>query len=225
MKQRDPYPTTNQEETASDISSNESDSIKVWDILIRIFHWSLVLFVLVLFITEDDFLSIHSYAGYTVLLLLGFRIVWGFIGTYHARFSSFITTPKAAINYLKEEISGDAKRYIGHNPAGAIMIFGLIITLILTAFTGMATIATEGKGPLAGTFIASFSGEVLGEIHELFTSLILLLIILHIGGVIFSSLAEEENLIKAMITGRKRKEIDYGERNNSSQHPQQQKEN
>lgn len=192
----------------------ESDStVAVWDILVRIFHWSLVLLVLILFITEDDFLSIHSYAGYTVLLLIGFRIVWGFIGTYYARFSSFITTPSKAFQYLKDEIAGDAKRYIGHNPAGAMMIFALLITLLLTAFTGMATIATEGKGPLANTFIANFSGEVLGEIHEFFTSIILALIILHVAGVIFSSFAEEENLVRAMITGRKKKEVNYNEVN------------
>ena len=169
--------------------------------------------MLILFITEDDFLSIHSYAGYTVLLLIGFRIVWGFIGTYYARFSSFITTPSKAFQYLKDEIAGDAKRYIGHNPAGAMMIFALLITLLLTAFTGMATIATEGKGPLANTFIANFSGEVLGEIHEFFTSIILALIILHVAGVIFSSFAEEENLVRAMITGRKKKEVNYNEVN------------
>lgn len=181
------------------------DTVYVWDILIRIFHWSLVLFVLILFITEDDFLEIHSYAGYTVLMLLAFRILWGFIGTHYARFSRFITTPSAAYTYLKDEIAGDAKRYIGHNPAGAIMIFALIVTLFLTGFTGMATIATEGKGPLADTFIASFSGELIGEIHEFFTGVILTLVILHILGVIFSSLAEEENLVRAMITGKKRK--------------------
>jgi len=198
------YKTATNTETRTE--AKKEKTIQVWDILIRVFHWSLVLFVLILFITEDDFLSIHSYAGYTVLLLLGFRIIWGFIGTYYARFSSFITTPKAAILYLKEEIAGDAKRYIGHNPAGAIMIFSLLFTLILTAFTGMATIATEGKGPLAETFIANFSGEFMGEIHGLLTDVILILIILHIGGVIFSSFAEEENLVKAMITGRKKKD-------------------
>jgi cytochrome b len=133
-------------------------------------------------------------------------LVWGFIGTNYARFSSFITTPKQALNYLKEELSGDAKRYIGHNPAGAIMIFTLIISLLLTGFTGMATIATEGKGPLADTFIASYSGETLGEVHVFFTTVVLILVILHVGGVIFSSLAEEENLVKAMLTGKKRKE-------------------
>ena len=183
--------------------------IKVWDIFIRIFHWSLVFFVLVLFLTEDDFLSIHSYAGYTVLLLVGFRVIWGFIGTYHARFSNFVVSPVTALEYLKEEIAGDAKRYIGHNPAGAVMIVMLLVTLLFTGFTGMATIATEGKGPLASTFIAQYSGELLGEIHGLFTTLMLTLIILHIGGVIFSSLAEEENLVRAMLTGKKRKEIDY----------------
>ncbi len=196
MKQRHSLPNS--------IQAKEN-TIKVWDILVRLFHWSLVFFVLVLFITEDDYLNIHSYAGYTVLMLVSFRIIWGFIGTYYARFSSFITTPQAAIKYLKDEIAGDAKRYIGHNPAGAIMVFSLLITLILTAFTGMATIATEGKGPLASTFIANFSGEFLGEIHEFFTSVILTLIILHIGGVIFSSFAEEENLIRAMISGKKKK--------------------
>jgi len=89
------YKTASNTETRTE--ANKEKTIQVWDILIRVFHWSLVLFVLILFITEDDFLSIHSYAGYTVLLLLGFRIIWGFIGTYYARFSSFITTPKAAI--------------------------------------------------------------------------------------------------------------------------------
>lgn len=189
----------------------EKNMVEVWDILVRIFHWSLVSFVLVLFITEDEFLTIHSYAGYTVLLLVLFRLLWGFIGTYHARFRNFVTSPQAAVKYLKDEIAGDAKRYIGHNPAGAIMIVMLLITLIGTGFTGMATIATEGRGPLAGTFIAGFSGELLGEIHEFFTGVILTLIILHVAGVVFSSLAEEENLVKAMITGKKKEEKKYNE--------------
>ena len=187
-------------------NNSKETLIPVWDILVRIFHWSLVLFVLILFITEDDFLFIHTYAGYTVLLLVGFRIIWGFIGPYYAKFSQFFATPQQALSYLKEEIAGDAKHYLGHNPAGALMIFALIITLILTGLTGLATIATEAKGPLADTFIANYSGELLGEIHSLFTGILLTLIIFHVLGVIFSSLAEEENLIKAMITGKKRKQ-------------------
>lgn len=185
----------------------EVETVKVWDIFVRMFHWSLVLALLILFASEDDFLNLHSYAGYTVLVLVISRVVWGFIGTYHARFSNFVTTPKVAINYLKDEIEGDSKRYIGHNPAGGIMIVAMIVTLLIAGFTGLASIATEGQGPLANTFVANFSGEILGEIHELITGVVLFLAIFHIGGVIFSSFMEEENLVKSMFNGRKRKEV------------------
>jgi cytochrome b len=186
------------------MANQNKKMVNVWDILIRIFHWSLLFFVLVLFLTEDEFLGIHSYAGYTVLLLLGFRLVWGLIGTSYARFGDFLATPKGAVKYLKEELSGDAKHYLGHNPAGAVMIVGLISSLFLTGLTGMATIATEGKGPLADSFIASLSGEMLGNIHVFFTDVTLFLIILHVVGVVFSSFMQEENLVRAMITGKKK---------------------
>jgi len=184
--------------------ANMNVNIKVWDILTRVFHWSLVLFFSIAYITEGELISIHSYAGYTIFFLLIFRIVWGFIGTKYARFSNFITSPKHAIKYLKEELAGDAKHYLGHNPAGGLMIIALIISLLATVITGASIIATEGDGPLAMTFVASLSGELLEEIHELFTTLVLFLVILHIGGVIFSSFLQEENLVKAMITGKKK---------------------
>ena len=179
--------------------------IKVWDILVRIFHWSLVLFFSIAYISggEDEWLSIHSYAGYTIIAIVLLRVLWGFVGTKYARFSNFVTGPQKALNYLKEEISGDAKRYLGHNPAGGLMVITLLISLVVTVISGMAIIATDGEGPLATTFIASFSGDWLEEIHEIFTTLILLLVLTHIAGVIFSSLLQEENLVKAMITGKK----------------------
>ena len=101
--------------------TNEEQTIKVWDILIRIFHWSLVFFFAVAFITKDDWMDIHSYAGYTIFFLLLFRLLWGFIGTKYARFSNFVAGPRAAIKYLTEELAGDAKHYLGHNPAGTLM--------------------------------------------------------------------------------------------------------
>ena len=185
------------------MTEKNSNNIKVWDILVRIFHWSLVLFFTIAYLTEGEWITIHSYAGYTIFFLVIFRIVWGIIGSTHARFSNFIVGPKKAIKYLKDELSGDAKHYLGHNPAGGLMIVALIISLLVTVVTGASIIATEGDGPLAMTFVASFSGEFLEEIHEFFTTIILLLVILHIGGVIFSSLLQEENLIKAMFTGKK----------------------
>ena len=183
----------------------KDEYIKVWDILVRVFHWSLVLFFVVAYVTEGEWIVIHSYAGYTIFLLVTFRIVWGFIGSFNARFSNFVVSPKKAVKYLKEELSGDAKHYLGHNPAGGLMIVALIISLLVTVITGASIIATEGDGPLATTFIASLSGELLEEIHEFFTTIILLLVILHIGGVIFSSFLQEENLVKAMFTGKKPK--------------------
>ena len=189
----------------------KDDYVKVWDILVRVFHWSLVIFFIIAYLTEGDWIVIHSYAGYTIFLLVIFRIVWGIIGSFHARFSNFVVPPREAVKYIKEELSGDAKHYLGHNPAGGLMIIALIISLLVTVVTGASIIATEGDGPLAATFIASFSGELLEEIHEFFTTIILLLVILHIGGVIFSSLLQEENLIKAMLTGKKiRRSEDQG---------------
>jgi cytochrome b len=185
------------------MAEGNSKYIKVWDILVRVFHWSLVLFFAIAYLTEGDWISVHSYAGYTIFLLVIFRIVWGVIGTTHARFSNFVVSPMRAVDYLKDELSGDAKHYLGHNPAGGLMIIVLIISLLITVITGASIIATEGDGPLAMTFIASWSGELLEEVHEFFTTIILLLVILHIGGVIFSSLLQEENLVKAMFTGKK----------------------
>ncbi len=185
---------------------SNTTKVDVWDILVRIFHWSLVLFFSVAYLTEDDWLDIHTIAGYTVFLLLIFRLVWGVIGTKYAKFRNFLPQPKRAIQYLKDEISGDAKQYLGHNPAGAIMVYLLIIVLFLTTLSGMAIISTEGFGPLAGTFVSQWSGKTLEDIHELLTSLILFLVFLHIAGVVFSSFMQEENLVKAMITGKKQTE-------------------
>jgi len=181
------------------------ENIEVWDILIRIFHWSLVFFFSIAYLTEDDWLDIHTIAGYTVFLLLVFRLVWGVIGTKYAKFSSFLPQPKRALRYLKDEISGDAKHYLGHNPAGAIMVYVLIVTLFLTTLSGIAIISTEGFGPLAGTFVSQWSGKILEDIHELLTSFSLFLVFLHIAGVVFSSFMQEENLVKTMITGKKNK--------------------
>ena len=190
----------------------QSIEVKVWDIFIRVFHWALVVFFIIAYTTEGEWITIHSYAGYTIFLLLIFRVIWGLIGTTHARFSNFISSPKSAIAYLKDEISGDAKQYLGHNPAGGLMVMALLVTLVITVVTGTAILATEGNGPLATTFVSSWSGALLEEVHEIFTTLVLLLVVTHVGGVIFSSLLQETNLVRAMVTGKKHKEIDFKEK-------------
>lgn len=180
------------------------ESVPVWDPLIRIFHWSLAGFFLIAYVTEDELLTVHVYAGYAVAGLIVFRLIWGLIGSRHARFSDFVTGPAELLRYLRQLITGGAPRYLGHNPAGAAMIIALMIGLALTAFTGTAMIAGEGSGPLAGTVFANLSGEALEDVHEFLANLTLFLVVLHVVGVVVSSLLHRENLVKAMLTGRKR---------------------
>ncbi|WP_210394810.1 cytochrome b/b6 domain-containing protein [Motiliproteus sediminis] len=179
-------------------------TLTVWDPLVRIFHWSLVICFVIAFATEDDWLYLHSFAGYTIVGLLLFRICWGLIGTRYARFSSFVAGPTGVKRYLKSLFSRHPEHHIGHNPAGGAMILLMMLLLLAVSFSGMATLATEGLGPLAGTFVAGWSEDWLEEIHEALANLMLLMVVVHVAGVVVSSLLHHENLIRAMIDGRKR---------------------
>ena len=129
---------------------NGSIQIFVWDLLVRIGHWLLVLFFFVAYFTEDDLLTIHSWAGYGVGVYVVIRVIWGFVGPKHARFADFAYGPVKAVRYLKELILFQAKRYIGHSPAGGLMVFALLISLTATTVTGAALLAVEeNTGPLA----------------------------------------------------------------------------
>jgi len=185
-------------------NNNTTDTVKVWDPLVRIFHWSLVLSFFIAFITEDDWMSLHLVAGYTVAMLIGFRIIWGLIGTRYARFTQFVKSPSQVVSYLKKMLTFDVPHYIGHNPAAAAMIISLLISIIIVSITGMSIIAAQGEGPLAGTFWAGFNAEWMEEIHEFFANFTMLLVLLHVAGVIFSSFLEGDNLVRAMVTGRKK---------------------
>lgn len=184
------------------------NSVKVWDIFVRVFHWSLVLAFTIAYLTEDDFLLLHSWAGYIVLALIGLRLIWGFVGTRYACFSDFVYPPRKIKTFVKETLQVRAKRYLGHNPAGGAMIILLLISLFMVTLTGMALYgAAENAGPFAG-WLAN-SGEllqdVLEEIHEFFANFTVLLIFIHVAGVIVESLIHGENLILSMFNGYKRK--------------------
>ncbi len=184
------------------------NEIKVWDPLVRIFHWSLVTAFAVAYLLEgeDETMLIHSWAGYIVFGLVMFRLVWGLIGTRHARFSDFVRSPGAALAYGKDLTLGRAKRYIGHNPAGGLMIVLLLLSLIVTTVTGMALYGVEEQaGPLAGWMAGAgeASEDVLEELHEFFANATLFLVVIHVLGVIVESLVHRENLVRAMFTGRK----------------------
>ena len=178
--------------------------IKVWDPFVRIFHWSLALFFTVAYLTEDDFETVHFYMGYAISALIGFRLLWGIVGPKYARFSSFITGRDKVVSYLKSLITGNAEHYVGHNPAGGMMVVALLLMLAMTCFFGMTLLAFDGGGPLAGTFVTVLNEDLVEELHELCANGTLLLVFVHIVGVIVSSFLHRENLVRAMVTGVKK---------------------
>lgn len=190
----------------------DNDQIKVWDPLVRLFHWSLALCFFIAYVSGDAWESLHVAAGYAIAGLVAFRVVWGLVGTRHARFSDFVFTPATVLAYLKALAALRAKRYLGHNPAGGWMVVALLVALALTCLTGMAA---------HGTFSVAFNlispamahadegdegDELFEETHEFFAHLTLLLVAAHVAGVLISSLLHRENLLRAMITGRKPRE-------------------
>jgi cytochrome b len=182
--------------------------VKVWDLFVRIFHWSLVTSFVVAYVTEEDVLSVHTLAGYVVLGLIVLRLVWGFIGTPHARFVDFVYSPSSIRTFLIDTLYLRAKRYLGHNPAGGAMIFLLLISLLMTVFSGVAVYGAENSGPLAIFLGGSgeFIKEALEEVHEFFANFTLLLVFIHVGGVVVESLIHRENLAASMMHGYKRTE-------------------
>ena len=182
-----------------------SRDIPVWDPAVRLFHWSLAGAFLLAYITEDDWEMLHVNAGYLIGILIVLRLLWGFIGTSHARFTDFVRSPREVMAYLTDAIRFRAARYIGHNPAGGAMILALLTCLSLTVLTGIALYGTtDFAGPLAGVWRGEQAADILEEVHEIGANLTLLLVVLHLVGVLFSSLEHGENLIKSMVTGRKK---------------------
>lgn len=203
------------------------NSVKVWDVFIRIFHWTLVGSMLGMYLSGENFKGAHVYLGYFIICLILARVWWGFLGPKHVRFSDFLYRPGTIWNYLKSLIKGNPKHYLGHNPAGGLMIIIMLAALLLTTFTGLKNLGSKGKGPLANNVVSivppayadgnelnendnhptyrpkNQSNEFWEEIHESMTSFMIFLVIVHVAGVIVSSWVHKENLILGMITGRK----------------------
>lgn len=202
-----------------------ADTVKVWDGPTRLFHWGLVLMILLLWLTgvvggidlplpggqtlmNMDF---HMLLGQGVLALVLYRILWGFVGSSTARFSTFVRGPQAVLGYLKAVRNGKYPRFFGHNPAGALMILGLLAALLLQTGTGLfANDDILSEGPLAGLVGKDLSDTLTG-VHGLVFNLLMALVIVHIAAAIVYRL-KGENLIKPMVTGRKpREQVPAGE--------------
>lgn len=216
-----------------------SKQVRVWDPIVRVAHWTLVLGFTAAWLSSEHEGPLHIWSGYVVAGVVLLRIVWGFTGGRYARFSAFLAPPSAVIAYLAGLLTGRAKRFVGHNPAGAAMAIALLLALAVTTASGMMVYAIEeNAGPLQGLAAvrsdATLQVSVLPvaraddderaehgaggahgddggeefweEVHEASANASLGLVILHIAGVLASSLAHRENLPRAMVTGNKRAE-------------------
>jgi cytochrome b len=190
--------------------------VRVWDPLVRAVHWLLAAAVIVDWFTDEP-LWMHTWLGYLALALVVLRIVWGFVGSEHARFVSFVRGPQLVFDYLAGLVRFSSKRYLGHSPAGGAMIVALLIMIAATAGTGMANLAADrGEGPLASVIAKverppRVPGQrrpplLMKQVHETVANITIALVVLHVLGVALASFAHRENLVRAMITGRKRAE-------------------
>jgi cytochrome b len=198
----------------------------VWDPIVRYGHWALVAAFAVAYLSAEEDAGdpdlLHVWGGYVVGMIVILRIVWGVVGSQHARFSDFVRGPAAAFRYLIALIRGHAPRYLGHSPAGGAMVVALLVACAATVATGLVAYGDRGHGPLAAAAPpaiaaaradqprrgAAPAGEeaesLLGELHGTLANITLGLVVLHILGVGLASLVHRENLVAAMITGRKR---------------------
>ncbi|MBU3555262.1 cytochrome b/b6 domain-containing protein [Polynucleobacter sp. UB-Piko-W3] len=182
--------------------------IRVWDLPIRLFHWLLVLCIIGSITSVNlggNAMQWHAYFGYSVLTLLIFRITWGFIGSRHSRFASFLPSPQRVIDYLQ----GKAPRVLGHNPLGALSVFVLLISLSTQAITGLfVDDEIAFQGPLA-KYVSNSTVSLLSKVHYWNHWLIYTLMTIHITAIIYYKTFKGEDLITPMISGDK--EIDPSE--------------
>lgn len=167
-------------------------TIKVWDPLVRILHWGLASCVIVAFFTHEGPEIIHNSFGYAALAIALVRIVWGFTGGGYARFAGFIASPHATLDYALAVLARREKHYLGHNPLGGWMIVALLVAVLVTSASGWM-LDTD----------AWFGNEAVERVHSSFAWLFVPLVVLHVAGVIFTSFRQKENLVTAMISGRK----------------------
>lgn len=170
-----------------------STRIEVWDLYVRLFHWGLVLSFAVAYITGDGWRGLHLFTGYTALVLIAGRLLWGFFGTKYARFANFVASPSTVAAYVRDVLRRRAARYLGHNPAGGAMI--IVMLLLLTAVSVSGVLLTTD---------AFWGSDAMEMVHSVLADLAVACIAVHVAGVLFTSASTGENLVRSMMTGRKR---------------------
>lgn len=173
--------------------------ILIWDAPTRVFHWLQVISIAGAYsISESErYRDVHVALGYILLGLIVFRLLWGFVGTRYARFSSFFFKPGEIIAYLLSLFKGKSKHYLGHNPAGSVSVWLLLSFGLFICVTGVMALQDD-------------AGDAVVAMHGVATKIMLAVVLLHILGVLVSSVLHRENLLRAMIIGSKSGEIDEG---------------
>jgi cytochrome b len=179
--------------------------VKVWDVPTRLFHWALVTLVtvgaLTGFLTPEWWMGVHVWAGYGMVALIAFRIVWGVFGPEYSRVVSFIYPPRSTLEHARGLLLLRPPHYVGHNPTGALMVFALAGVLVALVTTGLLALGGEEKqGPLA--LVVGYSvGDAAKSVHHALTKLLLGMSVFHVGGVVTESLLTHDNLVRAIVTG------------------------
>jgi len=176
--------------------------VRVWDLPVRVFHWSLVVLVTVSWVSvENGYMRLHVWSGLALLTLLLSRIAWGFIGSTTARFADFARGPRQALGYLRAIARGDHPHHLGHNPAGGWMVLLLLAALLAQAVTGLfANDGVRFNAPLSG-LVSSAASDQLTQVHGTIFNGILLFVWMHVVAVMYYRFVRGENLVAAMITG------------------------
>ena len=182
--------------------------IRVWDLPVRLFHWALVVLLAVSYFTAragGEWMKFHFWSGYTIFALVLFRIAWGFVGSTTARFTDFVKGPSAAIAHLRDLLGRGRPREAGHNPVGGAMVVVLLLAVLLQVVAGLFSADTDTgmvNGPLA-LVVADKWVERATAFHRFWINVLLWMVALHVLAAIVYLAWKRQNLIGAMITGRK----------------------
>jgi cytochrome b len=182
-------------------------AVRVWDVPVRVFHWTLVALLVASIVSikiGGNAKEWHVRCGYAILALALFRILWGFAGTHHARFTTFVRGPGAVIRYAQSILAGRHETHAGHNPLGGWMIVLMLIALVVQASLGLFSnddIAIDG--PLVHLISKELSDRIT-SLHHRGAWVIFALAAMHVGAVGFYLVALKENLVRPMVTGAKR---------------------
>ena len=174
------------------IASKNKQSVVVWDFPVRIFHWLLVISFAGAWITSESEAQqmIHYAFGYTTVVLVLFRVIWGLVGTRYARFSQFIKGPTETLQHIKALLTGNQHPGLGHNPAGALAMISLMILILLIGLTGYWS-------------VKEFLGDFMSGAHETIANIALGVVVIHIAAAVIMSFMQKENLVRAMVNGKK----------------------